>query len=100
MSKFEVHPGWSRRLFAVLFAVCGVASLVFTDRDSTRVSGAVLLLAAWELAFLPSLPFNFTLGQVYHAARQGWRMSIASRLVNYASVGLIILSIYLRWHGR
>ena len=87
-------------MFAALFAVTGIASLTLSDLDSSRVTGAVLLLSAWELAFVPSLPFNLTLGQIYQNARQGWRTSLAARVINYVSVGLIVLAIYLKSHGR
>ena len=100
MSKFEINPGRGRRAFAAIFAVVGIASLILSERASSRVVAAVLLLSAWDLAFLPSLPFNLTLRQVYQNARQGWRMSFASRVLTYVCVGLTILAIYLRARGR
>ena len=49
---------------------------------------------------MPSLPFNLTLGEIYGKARQGWRMSLLSRVINYVTVALIVLAIYLQFHGR
>lgn len=100
MSKFEINPGRGRRIWAVLFAAFGVAQLALSHRASSRVVAAVMILAAWELAFLPSLPFNLTLGEIYQRAQQGWRMSLVSRVINYVTVALIILAIYLQMHGR
>jgi hypothetical protein len=100
MSKFEINPGRGRRIWAVIFAAFGAAQLVFSDRASSRVVAAVLILAAWELAFMPSLPFNLTLGEIYSKARQGWRMSWLSRVINYVTIALIILATYLQLHGR
>jgi hypothetical protein len=100
MSKFEINPNRGRRVWAILFAITGIAWLFLSHRASGRVFAGVMLLSAWDLAFLPSLPFNLTLGQIYQNARQGWRMSLASRAINYLCFALIILSIYLQMHGR
>ena len=59
-----------------------------------------MLLTAWEMAFVPSLPLNLTLGEIYQKARQGWRMSRTTRIINYVSTALIVISIYLQMHGR
>ncbi|HEU4991328.1 MAG TPA: hypothetical protein VFT52_02415 [Luteimonas sp.] len=100
MSKFEVNPSRGMRAWAVVLAVTGIGSLVFSGRISSRVVGAILLLGAWEAAFVPSLPLNLTLGQVYRKARQGWRMSRTARIINYVMFALIILATYLQLHGR
>lgn len=100
MSKFEVNPGPRRRVFAVVLAILGTGWLVMGERASSRVFAAILLLMAWDLAFLPSLPFDLTLGQIYRQARHGWRMSLAARVINYACFGLTILAIHLELHGR
>ncbi len=100
MSKFEVKPGRGRRVFAIVLAVMGAGWLVLGDRASSRVFAAILLLSAWDMAFLPSLPFNLTLGQIYRHARGGWRMSVAARVINVACFGLTVLAIYLQLHGR
>jgi hypothetical protein len=52
------------------------------------------------MAFVPSLPLNLTLGQIYQRARVGWRMSRTARVINYVCFALIIFAIYLQWHGR
>lgn len=100
MSRFEVQPGWRRRGIAIFLALIAIASLALSERASLRIMAAVLLLAAWELAFLPTLPFNLTLGDVYQRARQGWRMSLMSRIINYVTVGLTVVAIYLQFKGR
>ena len=100
MSKFEVNPSRGMRVWAVVLAITGIGSLVLSDRVSSRVVGAILLLGAWEAAFVPSLPLNLTLGQVYQKARQGWRMSRMARIINYVTIALIVLATYLQWHGR
>jgi hypothetical protein len=100
MSKFEVNPRRGMRAWAIVFAITGIGSLVMSHRASSRIIGAALLLAAWEMAFVPSLPLNLTIGEIYKKTRQGWRMSRTSRIINYATIVLIILSIYLQMHGR
>ena len=100
MSKFEVNPGRGRRVCAALLAILALGELVFSQKASTRVLGAAVLLGAWDLAFLPSPPFNLTLGQIYQQARQGWRMSRMARIIHYVSFGLVVLSIYLQAHGQ
>jgi hypothetical protein len=100
MSKFEIVPGRGRRTWAVILALLGIAALVLSDRASSRVNAAIMLLAAWELAFVPTLPFNLTLREIYQKARQGWRMSLMSRVIGFVTIALIILAIYLQLHGR
>jgi hypothetical protein len=100
MSKFEIEPGRGKRVLAIVFAVTAIGALIFSQRASSRIIAGVILLGAWEMAFLPSLPLNLRIGEIYQKARQGWRMSRASRIINYVSYALIILAIYLQWHGR
>jgi hypothetical protein len=100
MSKFETKPSRGMRVWAGIVAIVGLCSLIFSDRASSRVIAAAMLLGAWEMAFVSSLPFNLTLGEIYQKSRQGWRMSRTSRIINYACVSLIILGIYLQHHGR
>ena len=100
MAKFEIVPGRGRRTWAVILAVIGISSLVLSHRVSSRINAAVILMAAWELAFVPSLPFNLTIGEIHRRAQQGWRMPLVSRLIGFATMGLIIFSIYLQFHGR
>lgn len=100
MSKFEIIPGRGRRTWAVILAVIGIASLILSHRASSRVNAAVMLLAAWELAFVPTLPFNLTIREIYQKAQQGWRMTFMSRVIGFVTIALIILAIYLQLHGR
>jgi hypothetical protein len=100
MSKFEVNPSRGMRVWAALVAIVALFELIVTDRLSTRVNAAVMLLFAWQMAFVPSLPLNLTLGQIYQRARVGWRMSRTARVINYVCFALIIFAIYLQWHGR
>jgi hypothetical protein len=100
MSKFEINPSRRMRVCAALLAIGALLELIVTHRVSTRVNAAVMLLMAWQMAFVPSLPLNLTLGEIYQKARQGWRMSRTSRIINYVTFALIILAIYLQWHGR
>jgi len=100
MSKFEVNPSRGMRIWAAIVAITGVCTLIVADRVSARVTAGAMLLAAWEMAFVSSLPLNLTLGQIYEKTRQGCRMSRTSRIINYVTFALIILAIYLQWHGR
>jgi len=100
MSKYEVNPGRGRRVWAFLLALVGIVVLVIGDRPSSRLAAAIVLLNAWDLAFLRSLPLNLTFGEIYQRARQGWRMSLASRIITYVTFGLTILAIYFGLHGR
>lgn len=100
MSKFEIEPGRGKRVLAIVFAVTAIGALIFSQRASSRVIAVAILLGAWEMAFLPSLPLNLRIGEVYQKARQGWRMSRTARIVNYVMFALIVLGIYLQWHGR
>lgn len=100
MSKFEITPNRGMRVWAIIMAIVGVGSLIFSDRASSRVIAAAMLLGAWDMAFLHSLPLNLTPGEIYQKVRQGWRMSRTSRIINYACLSLIVLGIYLEFHGR
>ncbi len=100
MSKFEVNPSRGMRLWAAFVAITAICALILGDRVSTRITAAAMLLAAWDMAFVPSLPLNLTLGQIYQKARQGWRMSRTARIINYVTFALFILAIYLQFHGR
>jgi hypothetical protein len=100
MSKFEINPSRGMRAWAVVLALVGIGSLIFSHRASARVMAAVFLLTAWEMAFVPTLPLNLRLGEIYQKARAGWRMSPTARAINLICIALIILSIYLQWQGR
>ena len=100
MSKFEIAPGRGRRIWAIILAVIGISSLILSHRASTRINAAIVLMAAWELAFVSSLPFNLTIGEIHRKAQQGWRMSLPRRLIGFATIALIILAVYLQFHGR
>lgn len=100
MSKFEIEPGRGKRVLAVVFAITATGTLIFSHRASSRIIAGAMLLNAWEMAFLPSLPLNLRIGEIYQKARQGWRMSLATRIINYVSFGLIVLAMYLQWHGH
>ena len=100
MSKFEVEPGRARKVWAALLGLLALGALILSHKLSSRVGAAAVLLMAWDLAFVPSLPFNLRLGEIYQRARQGWRMSRTARIINYSSSALIVLSIYRRLHGR
>lgn len=100
MSKFEISPGRGMRIWAALLAITALCTLFLADHLSSRVTAAGVLLAAWQMAFVPSLPLNLTLGQIYQKARQGWRMSRTARIINYVTFALFALGIYLQWHGR
>jgi hypothetical protein len=100
MSKFEIAPGRGKRTLAIAVAMVAIGELFFSHRASTRLFAVAFLLMAWEMAFVPSLPLNLRIGEIYQKARQGWRMSRASRIIHYVSCALIILAIYLQWHGR
>jgi uncharacterized membrane protein YfcA len=99
MSELEVKPGFAKRVFACLFCCAGVSAF-FQDRASDRIIGAILLLAAWDLAFMPSLPLNLRLGEIYDRARQGWRQPWVSRVISLATIVLAIYAGYLKAHGR
>lgn len=100
MSKFEIVPGRGRRTWAVILAAIGISSLVLSHRASSRINAAIILMAAWELAFVPSLPFNLTIGEIHRKAQQGWRMPLVSRLIGFTTIFLVIFAIYLQWQGR
>lgn len=100
MSKFHINPSRGMRAWAIVLAISGAGSIIFSDRPSSRIIGAAMLLGAWEMAFVPAIPLNLTLGEIYRKTQQGWRLPKASRWINLVSTILIILSIYLRWHGR
>ena len=100
MSKLDRNPNRGMRVWAIIMAIVAIGSLIFSDRVSSRVIAAAMLLGAWEMAFQPSLPLNLTIGQIYQKTRQGWRMSRTSRIINYVCLGLIVLGIYLQYHGR
>lgn len=100
MSKFEINPSRGMRAWAAVLAIVGIGSLVFSHRASARIMAAVILLTAWEMAFVPTLPLNLRLDEIYQKARGGWRMSPIARAINLASIALIIVSIYLQLHGR
>lgn len=85
MSKFEIEPGSGKRALAIAFAATAIGTLILSQRASSRIIAGVILLNAWEMAFLPSLPLNLRIGEIYQKARQGWRMSRASRIINYVS---------------
>ena len=99
MSEFEVKPGRRRKAFACLIAIAGACSLAGA-RASDHLVGAILLLTAWELAFVPSLPLNLTFGEIHRRARQGWRMTWTSRAIGLATIAMAVYAGYLKWHGR
>jgi hypothetical protein len=100
MSKFEINPGRGRRAWAAIFAIVGIASLIFSHKASSRIIALIMLLTAWDMAFVPSLPLNLRLGEIYQRARQGWRMSRTSRAINMTCIALIAYASYLEFHGR
>ena len=100
MSKFELNPSRGMRIWAAFVAILALGALILADRVSTRITAAAMLLAAWQMAFVPSLPLNLTLGQIYQKARQGWRMSRTARIINYVTFALIIFATYLQFQGR
>lgn len=99
MSKFERNPGRGRRVMATIIAIVGTCSL-FSHRESSRVIAAAMLLTAWEMAFLSSLPLNLTVAEIYQRTRRGWRMSLASRVITVATLVLLGFGTYLQFHGR
>lgn len=84
---------------ALVLLVVGVGSL-FSHRESSKLVAAIMLLNAWDMAFMPSLPLNLRLGEIYDRARQGWRMPWISRAIGWVTIVVAIYAAYLQFHGR
>lgn len=99
MNGFEVKPGRGRRLFAAFLLVGAVAQAI-SGPLSARVLAAGLLLAAYDIAFIPSPPLNLRLSEIYAMARRGWRMRWSSKILGAATFVLVVTSAYLQLQGR
>jgi hypothetical protein len=99
MQDFDIKPGWQRRATAIVIVVVSILN-AWRGPESSRLMACVGLIFAYDLAFIPSPPFNVTLREVYARARAGWRMPWISKLLSAAAIILMVTSFYLLLHGR
>jgi hypothetical protein len=99
MDRFNVKPGKGRKVFAALIFATAISSVIIGPLSS-RLFGAGMLIAAYDLAFVPSPPLNLRLSEIYAMSRKGWRMSWSTKILTAISWILLITAGYLKLRGR
>jgi hypothetical protein len=100
MDDFDLKTGKERRWWAVALAAISIADAILVHTLSSRLNMCACLLAAWNLAFIPSPSLRTPLREIYERARRGWRSPWQSKIVMLASMSLFIAGEYYALHGR